>query len=194
MYIGADAHTMALISTCAPLSCSRLGCLWRRHTYPTRRSAERLFGKMGFVASCRPCVRGVFEHAYVQLHEALARQRPRLLWSAALSEEAFVGALLMPLACVHLGHPFSSRAFCSDASPGGHGFCDDSAPVDDVPGWCRMAEFRGDHSQLCEEEALHAPAPGAPPPARVSLQLAAMWWRRIGRPGRPMRRHHIAAH
>lgn len=94
-----------------------------------------------------------------------------------------MAAQLMPLACMHLGRAFSTHVFCSDASPGGHGYCYGTAPASDVRACCRMAESRRDYSQLATEDAEFAPPPDGLQPARVPLPLETMWWHRVGRPG-----------
>lgn len=68
------------------------------------------------------------------------------------------------MAEMNLGFRFSERVFCSDAAPGGHGMCYGVAQPEEVRSWCRMAEFRGDYSQLDSALESLVPEPDAPRP------------------------------
>jgi len=69
---------------------------------PSRRSVDRIVGKMGFCASSRPCLRACFQHTYCVLHEARERRVNRLTWSAALFTEIMSFLVYMPTATMNL--------------------------------------------------------------------------------------------
>eukprot|EP00974_Lingulodinium_polyedra_P117111 11161862-Lingulodinium_polyedra.AAC.1 len=60
--------------------------------------------------------------------------------------ELALSALLLPLAQMRLGVPWSPRAVATDASPGGHGMAYATIGSDTPAEWGRWACHRGERS------------------------------------------------
>lgn len=157
------------------------GALLRSSWRPSRRSAERLLGKLGYATSPRPCIRSVFQESYRWVQGARQANQYRVAWNEDVFQEFQVALILIPLMQASLQSPWSSRIVCTDAAPGGHGMSYAYASSSRAQRTARMAEFRGEYSMLAED--VEMVPQGGTQMKRVELDFGGLYWHHVGRPG-----------
>jgi hypothetical protein len=91
------------------------------------KSLESLVGRWTWAMLCNRVFFCIFEHTYRYVRYFSLKKRPGKLWSTVRTELQNASALA-PLLYVHLDAPFHPRVYATDASEGGGGMCDTSAP------------------------------------------------------------------
>lgn len=104
------------------------------------------------------------------------------MWPLSEWWQLLEGLLLAPLGQRNLSAPWSSRVYCSDACPGGHGLAYTSVSKAEQQRWTRYCSFRGDYSTLKVVDDLYV-GPDVFPPRVANLPLKDYCWHEVSRLG-----------
>lgn len=143
---------------------------------------ERLIGKHGFVHSCRPCMRSVFEHAYTWL-DSCRRLRPkcrRVVIPPEVWQELAASAFLLCFAQFDLSSAWSQRVEATDSSMTGLGRSFATMPVHVVQVLARYSSTRGVYTNLNLPWGVNLTKEHSCPLRKVRLPKERVKWSHMG--------------
>ena len=143
---------------------------------------ERLVGKHGFVHSCRPCMRSVFEHTYAWLDwcRRLRPKRHRVTIPPQVWQELAASAFLLCFAQFDLSSAWSQRVEATDSSMTGLGRSFATMPVHVVQVLARYSSTRGVYTNLNLPWGVNLTKQHSCPLRKVRLPKERVKWSHMG--------------
>ena len=143
---------------------------------------DRLIGKHGFVHSCRPCLRSIFQATYPWIASVRHLKRQRVVLPDDVWVELCVSSLLIGFAEFNLSSPWSRRIECTDASMSGLGRAFGVIPTHVAQAMARFSDHPSVYTSLKLPWSIGLNEEHACPLRKIRLPVERIKWTEIGVP------------
>ena len=143
---------------------------------------DRLIGKHGFMHSCRPCLRSIFQHTYHWITSVRDKRRQPVVLPDEVWIELCISSLLIGFAEFNLSSPWSKRIECTDASMTGLGRAFGVIPEHIARTLARYSDHPSVYTNLTLPWGIGLKGKSVCPFKKVRLPVERIKWTEIGIP------------